>query len=83
MTTYRVCVGAWAGGMADTLKKFGVELNAEQKYPTRQMTMDEVFTLMRQFVDADIGVQLTPYIYGDSLDYVLWVDTPKGRFRHR
>jgi len=83
MKKHRICVGAWAGGMADTLKKFGVELGPDDRYPTQTLTMDEIYILMRKFTDEGVGVQLMPYIYSEKLDYVLWIDTAKGRFRQR
>ena len=84
MIKHRVCIGSWAGAKQDVLEQIGVELGKDGNYPVKEMTMDEIFALARKIIDiGDIGVQLTPYIYGDHLDYILWVDSAKGRFRQR
>lgn len=78
----KVAVGSWAHAKLDVLEAEGYPYSGV--YPTVELTMDEIFDLMRRFIEhPDVGVMLKPYTYGDQRDYTLWIDSAKGGFRTR
>lgn len=83
----KVCIAPWAAGHA-VLKKLGV-VPSEGKFPIKEMTMAEVFEFAGKILEEGYGVMIRPpapssdQAKEDSLDYILFVDSARGRFMQR
>jgi hypothetical protein len=91
--TLRVMVGDWAFENMRLLKDFGFELDKSKDergyWPVREMTREQLFALASKFMVEGLGVMIRPPSQKRkkdddvSWDYLLYVDTARGRFMTR
>ena len=87
---FRVCMAPYAYGCFDVLKELGYELDKEtETFPIKEMTKGDMFGLIERALEMGVGVMIQhPYPRGKNdtpspWDYLIYVDTTKGRFRQR
>jgi hypothetical protein len=91
--TMKVCMGTYAGGelAVNVVTELGFAFDKEtQTYPIKEMTKVEMLTLAERVLDMGAGVMIQhPYPRKKKdknpspWDYLIYVDSPKGRFRQR
>jgi len=83
MKELRVCVAPWTGETSDTLISLGYKPNEEDRWLTHSMTREKMLELASKLLeDPNIGVMMRP-AQSDEIDYIVFVDTARGRFSHR
>jgi len=85
----RICVGAWAGGTAwEIPAKLGFPFDTTtDTWPIKEMTKEELLSLVSQAMDMGVGVMVKPPYpnkhQAPPYDFTVWLDTAEGRFRCR
>lgn len=85
--TLRVVVGDWAHENTAILQKHGFDKSKDSRgrWSMYEMTREQLFELAGKFMDEGLGVMIRPPSTKTQVnwDYILYVDSPRGRFSQR
>jgi len=82
----RVVVADWAGACSGTLERLGYRRDETNQWPIHDMSFESMTALAVELLAKGVGVMIRPpsvKAQGAAWDYILYVDSARGRFSHR